>query len=232
MQENRGFTLIELSVVLAIIGLILGATVGAQGLIHGMKLKNVMTELQHYHQAITTFKEKYHYFPGDFKTATELWEDSHNGDGDWVVEGDITERLYAWQHLQLAGLIEGSYTGAVSTPNQHVNVNVPGSVFKNNLYMLGSNVTGEEIFGRLGTSLQYSSNAAEDDPYGGALMAKDAYFLDHKLDDGSAYHGEIFAVDGSTSTEGYCSAPFNEEGTDFDLSQSGTDCRLVFWLSY
>lgn len=232
MQVNRAFTLIEMTIVLIIIGLIAGVVVSTSSVVHGVKLKNVILEFDRYKDAIEEFKNVYHAYPGDYKSASDLWSTATDGDGDWIIEGDTTERLYAWHHLVLAQLISGAFSGATGTPNQEIGYSVPGSDFKGNLFMVGTNETGAEIFGRVGTSLQYTANASSSDPYGASLDAKDAYAVDVKMDDGVANSGDMFGVDGSTSSDGSCSDAYGDAGADYDLTQEDVNCRLVLWLDY
>ena len=147
-----------------------------------------------------------------------------------MIEGDTTERLYAWQHLSLAEMVDEDFSGAAGTPDQQIDANVPGSALSANLFMLGTNVSGDEIFDRTGTQLQYTTNASSSDPYGGALIAKDAIMIDLKLDDGVANTGDVYGVDGSASAANSCSDAYDSSGADYVKSETGKDCRLVIWI--
>jgi len=144
MQETtiarRGFTLIELSVVLVIIGLIVGGVLVGRDLIHAAQIRSLITDEQRYITAVNTFREKYGGLPGDITNATNFWgADTHgggcpqsgyytptqtttcNGNGNGLIEndaasGDFTapamfENFQAWKQLANAGLIPGSFSG-------------------------------------------------------------------------------------------------------------------------
>lgn len=132
---RSGFSLVELSIVLVILGLLTGGILTGQSLIRASELRAVTTEYQRYVAASQTFRDKYFAIPGDFRDATRFWGRMTNtadcitnssaavatpgacdgtGNGT-VLEGaaasQSSESVQFWRHLALAGLIEGSYTG-------------------------------------------------------------------------------------------------------------------------
>ena len=64
---TAGFTLIELSVVLVIIGLIVGSVLVGQSLISAAGVRATIAQIEKYNTAANTFREKYGYLPGDIK---------------------------------------------------------------------------------------------------------------------------------------------------------------------
>ena len=71
--DNYGFSLLEISIVLAVVGMLSGGVLAGQSLIKAAELRTVMTELREYQTAINIFKEKYFALPGDMSNATEFW---------------------------------------------------------------------------------------------------------------------------------------------------------------
>jgi len=65
MGKTRGFTLVELAIVLVIIGIILGAILKGQELINNAKVKRLQNDLRGLEAAIWTFYDRYGRFPGD-----------------------------------------------------------------------------------------------------------------------------------------------------------------------
>src|SRR5260370_12356418 len=73
MGVQSGFTLLELSMVLVIIGLIIGGiTVGAN-LIRAGQLQSVTKDVERFQQAILDFRDKYQSLPGDMPNAESFW---------------------------------------------------------------------------------------------------------------------------------------------------------------
>jgi len=92
--RQKGFTLIEMSIVLVIIGLIIGGILKGQEVIESSRQKNLITQLDATRSALTTFVERYQALPGDFAQAAgaaavaRISTDATfiNGDGDGIVE--------------------------------------------------------------------------------------------------------------------------------------------------
>lgn len=123
---RHGFTLIELSLVIVVVGLLVGVVVGAREMYRNQEYRGIAVDARAYLVAAEQFKQLYRYPPGDFPAATDVWgalascpneaatgKATCNGDGDGLIETTNVELFRAWQHLANAGLIGGSYTGSV-----------------------------------------------------------------------------------------------------------------------
>lgn len=162
---RHGFSLVELSIVLVILGLLTGGILAGQSLVRASELRAVSTELNRYNTAVQAFREKYFSLPGDMPNAVQFWgaadggdgvgndcylavsstQATCNGNGDGYVTSNATtfgnEMFRFWQQLANAGLIEGSYTGAasiVATPSRAslIGSNTPRSKFSNMGYTI------------------------------------------------------------------------------------------------
>ena len=71
--NQQGFTLIELSLVLAIVALIIGGILVGQSLIRTSQVQSAISDIERFQNALVLFKEKYHYLPGDMPNATTFW---------------------------------------------------------------------------------------------------------------------------------------------------------------
>jgi len=121
---KKGFTLVELSIVIIIIGFLIAGVAGGQSLIKQAKLSSVITDMQDYKVAYSSFKLRYSKVPGDMKNASAYWPtgcaetaDNCNGNGNGSIDntgrlgymtlspnaGDESTRL--WKHLSLSGII-------------------------------------------------------------------------------------------------------------------------------
>lgn len=65
LRSNKGFTLVELAIVLVIIGIILGAVLKGQELINNAKAKRVINDTKGLVALAYTFYDRYGRFPGD-----------------------------------------------------------------------------------------------------------------------------------------------------------------------
>jgi prepilin-type N-terminal cleavage/methylation domain-containing protein len=114
---NRGFSLVEIAVVLVIIGLILAAVLQGRELIASAEYKAYKSQLGEYRNAFYTFRDRFNALPGDFADANSdlgLASANGNGNGDGVIEngpgcsGADDESCQAWQHLRAAGMLDGN----------------------------------------------------------------------------------------------------------------------------
>ncbi len=132
MMRQRGFTLVELSIVLVVIGLIIGGIMLGQDLVVGGKLTRVTADVARFRTAFNSFETRYGSPPGDFEKATDYWGTNGvcpngtgttggtcNGNGDGHVgvtdtnSSVCTESFFAWRHLALSGFLPGQFSGAL-----------------------------------------------------------------------------------------------------------------------
>jgi len=217
--RKNGFTLIELSIVLTVIGLIVGGVMSGQSLIHAARIRQIYTQSAEYIQAINTFKDKYDALPGDMADATSHWgaadpdpvvclttdnndKTTCNGTGNGIVNntvGDSYEMALVWKHLANDGMIKGKYTGIGGPMGEHhgiPGVNIPrwkGRAGFTLFYVDPSDGTGQFF---IGDSLGHVIYFGREDRFGGQarrviISAADAYAIDTKIDDGSPGNGNL-----------------------------------------
>ncbi|MCX8034631.1 MAG: prepilin-type N-terminal cleavage/methylation domain-containing protein [Thermodesulfovibrio sp.] len=126
LRTNRGFTLVELAIVLVIIGIILGAVLKGQELIKNAKFKRLYNQYREVTAAVYTYYDKYGKYPGDDDTASSRWPGAPNGNGNGWIDGTTfcgsggaAESCYAWEHLRRAGIL----TGAANTTTGRISPN-------------------------------------------------------------------------------------------------------------
>ena len=72
-HRTYGFTLVEISVVFVIIGLIIGGIFMGNDMIKSSQLRGVLKDIEQFNAATNTFQEKYNALPGDMPNATDYW---------------------------------------------------------------------------------------------------------------------------------------------------------------
>ncbi len=110
-HDRRGFTLIEMSIVLVIIGLIVGSVLAGKTLIHQSELRRIYTEKTQFEQAINTFYGKYNCLPGDCANAIAFFG-SAGGEGGWA-DADFICKNASVTNLGSTGTCNGDGNGLI-----------------------------------------------------------------------------------------------------------------------
>jgi len=133
-----GFALIELSLVLVVIGLIIGGILVGHDLIEAAKVRATISQIERFNAATNAFTAKYNSIPGDMPASVAnrygfavRSGTTADGDGNGLIEGCwyFMSQMYGcenalfWEDLGDAQLITGNYDAVGgSTGNPH---NVP-----------------------------------------------------------------------------------------------------------
>ena len=233
---NKGFTLVELAVVIVIIGLIIGAVIKGQELIDNARINSIVTQVNSYKSAVTGFQDKYGALPGDFAQAQAripgcqaAGANCANGNGDGTVGGVVAvtaatpaEGRMAWQHLAFGNFITGVVPGADAAGVVY-NENFPGARIGGG-YVLVTSSVGVPAVQTLWLRLQsQAGNAATSTNSGeGALTPAQAAILDRRMDDGNPFTGTVRA--------GGVAATCTVAGGSYNETISTKDCNLYFQM--
>jgi prepilin-type N-terminal cleavage/methylation domain-containing protein len=186
MKTLKGFTLVEIAIVLVIIGLLLGGILKGQEMITQAKIKNVIADMSGVSAAMYGYLDRYRALPGDDGKA-DRWSGATKGDGNGVIVGAWTEAskesTYFWDHLRRAGFVSGS--GAENPFNA-----VSGKMGVQTGDGTGTDgVLGESASTKMFTALIMCS---------GNLPDKIAISVDAQMDDGVGNRGSVRAMKQST----------------------------------
>ena len=119
-QAQKGFTLVEIAIVLVIIGLLLGGILKGQEMITQAKIKNVVADFSGISAAYYGYQDRYRAIPGDDPNAATRWAGAFAGAGNGQVGGTYNnvcatphaaadpESCNWWDHLRRAGFVAGS----------------------------------------------------------------------------------------------------------------------------
>ncbi len=203
----RGFSLVELSIVLVILGLLTGGILSGQSLIRASELRSVTVDMGRVRSAIYGFRDKYLALPGDMANATKFWgidpdgcpthtnrvakSATCDGNGNGQVETG-SELFRGWQQLADAELIEGSYTGVAgpATVYDHdPGINAPKLKLSNggiSFFYLGTIPSGFAVYNfpaAYGNVLEFGACLTYD-CINALFKPEEAWNIDTKMDDG------------------------------------------------
>ncbi|SRR5579885_50384 len=232
-DKQRGFTLVEIAIVLVIIGLLLGGILKGQELINSARVRNLADQSSGVQAAYYGFIDRFRQVPGDWSAAAaqtaigQTINGGGNGNGQ-LDEGSWAEASAMWEQLSKAGFIQGAYAGNATTAALYTaNANVaPVNAFNGELLLAfhkdfcGDNSCAAPASARL--SLIIGNN----------IPVNIARELDVKVDDGIAGSGvlrlnqqagpDFNAVSKPTATN--CM----DASGNWDITNNAQQCNLSF----
>ncbi len=252
-RYKTGFTIVELSITLVIIGLLVGGVMTGRNLIRASEVRSISDELNRHVSAINLFQQKYTMLPGDFSKATRLWGSSPNcpatnaqatsdgttcdGNGNGMINANSgtgnNEYWRSWQHMSNAGLTEGSFSGVVG-PGDTLNHAVIGwNVPESNIGSVGWSMIFQQTSGSTNRfQLPYWGNililGGETDAgtsYGAFLSPAELYSLDQKIDDGRPADGSVIARWWDECTD---AASNTDLDANYLLTEDDEVCSVMF----
>lgn len=259
---KKGFTLVELSIVLVIIGLIVAGVVMGRDLVRNFQLRNIISDYEEYVAAINAFKLKYDGLPGDLANASIYFAPLSSGtclatsttdkttcpgDGDNIIEygsasgtmGAVREAFRFWEHLGLAGLYGGAYSGipgAVNAFDHDVGINSPATAVDGAtfgvMHVENAGVGPQTFFGNSDNIHLFMvgfADGANTLPNGNFITPQEAFSVDSKVDDGAPGKGKVQSrVNAACVTQ---TSDAQKTTSEYELSTDSTlACTLIFNL--
>lgn len=238
MGRLRGFTLVELSIVLVVIGLLVGGILAGQSLLETATSYKYVKELQSfkisYDGFIHTFKEK----PGDFSRRVEMLGASANGNGNGLIEWyhqtpGIDEAAFYWQDIKNFNYpdLDKNFR-LLTSSSRYLGRDRKREIFyytySGDLYFDTSNVSREDAV-----------TLANDGPEGGAIdtasiKASMIASIDKKIDNGKPWTGFIRGHDSRDSKDPFtamksCSVSVAGD-REYYVGEDVLNCRMLFLL--
>lgn len=226
-SSESGFTLVELSIVLVVIGLIIGGVLKGQEMIASAQMKSTIQQIQAIQAAHITLKDKYGGIAGDLLGANALLGSSVGAgwtactganagcDSDSAIEGrNNNESLLYWQHLAAGGMITGITLNAA--PVASFGAGLPAAAVGGGLERWNGTING-----RLSHWLLLADRPAGG---GGPMGGDQLSLLDKKYDDGRPGTGWIRAFTGACMTNNAGSNP--SDTSEYVITAA--NCRAAF----
>ncbi|MGA2869394.1 MAG: prepilin-type N-terminal cleavage/methylation domain-containing protein [Verrucomicrobiota bacterium] len=218
--NGPGFTLVELSIVLVIIGLIIGGVLVGRDLITAATVRAQIAQIEKYQTAVNTFRGKYGYLPGDIPdpAVTQFGLAARagsvgSGDGNGLIEAgaaggnqEAGENRLFWNDLSTTQLINGQFVGqdcvqevgtcvAESTPTGISSIIPAATIGRGNYITIvpEANGNGYAIMGGVtGLGIYGDIDAASGNYLG--ITPQEAYSMDAKIDDGNPTTGRVLSI--------------------------------------
>lgn len=250
---QRGFSLVELSVVLVILGLLTGGILAGQALIHASELRSISADITRFRTAFAAFQEKYNALPGDMTNATSYWTAAAagaacitatstgtatcDGNGSQTIglNGVSNENFRAWQHLANAGMLEGRFSGVAGSGGANHAVageNTPPGKISNSLYNVefigvytAASPSAFYFDRQYGNVFRYGKGDTTGWPTVGAITAPELWNIDTKMDDGMPGLGTVFTFKSSAIS---CADSDDTITARYRSDLTGTYCLAYF----
>lgn len=242
--------MVEISIVLVIIGLLVGGILVGHEMIRAAEVRSVISDVEKIRTAVNTFKMRYNCLPGDCGNAGNLGLGT-SGNGNGVVDegwcylpqdtsnaGNV-ELYRFWLHLANANLFPGSFTGTAGAGNaitSVINTNVPASRFPGGGYSIMNMMPGGgcAFFPNANYSniIVFGAQISASPTAGPLLTPAEASSIDQKVDDGMPGTGRVLTLNNSW----YISAGYGSGNcvtsdlvtATYALTYKGRGCSLNF----
>ncbi len=221
IKKQRGFSLIEMAIVIASLAAIVTVTTQGIAILHKSKLGDIVSDINGFADKMIEFDELYDGLPGDIAETSAITSASGiGGNGNGAIDTDV-EALRFWQHLSYAGLIDGSYDG---TSGFKPGEGVPKGSIATSGYKI-VNLSGPSLpsvlsnIGKSSVVFEFSGfdSGSDERPI---ISAEDAKSIDERIDDGQADTGIIRVAGADCSTANV-----------YNLQNKSLTCRLFFIIS-
>lgn len=154
-KRYAGFSLMEISIVLLVIGIIAGGMLKGKDLIESAQVRAVVNDFQNLQTAFESYINSYGAIPGDDGSVSTRFPGATDGDGDGKVSSDDAKKVF--EHLFSAGLIDtrnfkvpktgGEYDVISEGENVKLRISSDGKPFLSKKQTIAIRAKANEVFG-------------------------------------------------------------------------------------
>ncbi|MBF2759218.1 MAG: prepilin-type N-terminal cleavage/methylation domain-containing protein [Ectothiorhodospiraceae bacterium AqS1] len=232
MFRERGFTIVEIAIVLVVVGLLLGAVMRGQALINSARVRNIIDNVSSIEAAYFGFVDRYRQVPGDWgneQASAAIGIDINGGgNNDGRIDNGKSakwkEPNALWEQLSKAGFLQGEFKGDASEPDSS-NRLAPLNPY-NRIMVIGRT----DDYLDSGTARERLNLVL-----GGGMPVDVAREVDVKFDDGVPDTGSVRLAVSTKATfgkkaqsDGKCVADGDGGTKIYDVSSDSQDCNLVY----
>lgn len=247
-KKQNGFTLVELSIVLVIVGLLVGGVLAGKALLQQAEIRAAASQLQQMETAYNAFRLKYNCIMGDCANATDFFGMNYaslaagcppsggagngNGDGNGFIDSNYgtlvagtwgCESFQAIQSLNLAGLLPASLKTPCNSGSPYLKgINDSCAYFfKDDLYSQITPINANAM-----SWAKFSAGGNLNSP---ALSPVQARLIDEKIDDGKPATGKFRGLDAALPSGGGIIANSCSASGAYNLNEDST-CRSLYYF--
>ncbi len=232
-SKKKGFTLIELSIVLVIIGLIIGGVLMGRDLMNAAKTRSAAAQLQQFQSIFNTFKLKYNCEAGDCPNASTFFGDymvgtsctsmtngSGNGNGNGKIDDGGSSNWYCEGYNAVMSLKLANLMPSENNSEQIKGINNSFGFFYYDDVMGRSPVRNKSTLTWATSILGVA--------VGGAFSPMEGRMIDEKIDDGISNKGKFIGLDSAVA--GSTASVPNSCSTSgvYNTNETQT-CRSIFY---
>jgi type II secretory pathway pseudopilin PulG len=211
-NPQKGYTLVELALIVIVAGLTVGAVHAGRELVAQARAKSLAGQLGSVRHAMQVYQDRFHALPGDDRLAPErlpgarVAASAGNGliDGAWNATAPSAEAVIFWEHLRLAGLAPPFEDSGSGDPR-------PRHLAGGPIGVSSATPMQRQVAGLVG-SFQVCA---------GSVPGRLAMAVDRLLDDGDASSGSVRLVPDGSATNAIAVATGDvDEGAPYTLCLS------------